>query len=52
MSKPTAMTSIVTARPPQRGPRKKPAKTEPVKTIVTAKRPRIWHSAASGDAWR
>jgi hypothetical protein len=43
MSKPPAMTSIVTARPPKRSPRKKPAKPEPVKTIVTAKRPRKPH---------
>jgi hypothetical protein len=35
MSKPPAMTSVVTARPPKRSPRKRP-----VKTIVTAKRPR------------
>ncbi len=37
------MTSIVTARPPKRSHRKKPAKPEPVKTIVTAKRPRKRH---------
>ena len=43
MSKPPAMTSIVTARPPKRSPRKRPAKPEPVKTIVTAKRPRKRH---------
>ena len=43
MSRPPAMTSIVTARPPKRGHRKKPAKPEPVKTIVTAKRPRKRH---------
>jgi hypothetical protein len=43
MSKPPAMTGIVTVRPPKRSPRKKPAKPEPVKTIVTAKRPRKRH---------
>jgi hypothetical protein len=37
------MTSIVTARPPKRSPRKRPPKPEPVKTIVTAKRPRRRH---------
>jgi hypothetical protein len=43
MSKPSAMTSIVTARPPKRSPRKKPAKPERLKTIVAAKRPRKRH---------
>jgi hypothetical protein len=43
MPKPPVMTSIVTARTPKRNPRKKPAKPEPVKTIVTAKRPRRRH---------
>jgi hypothetical protein len=42
MPKPPVMTSIVTARTPKRNPRK-PAKPEPVKTIVTAKRPRRRH---------
>ena len=37
MSKPPAMTSIVTACPPKRSPRKRPRKPEPVKTIITAK---------------
>ena len=41
MSKPPAMTRIVTYRHrPKRSPWKKPAEPEPVKAIVTAKRPR------------
>jgi hypothetical protein len=34
------MTSVVTARTPKRSPWKRPPKPEPVKAIVTAKRPR------------
>jgi hypothetical protein len=46
MSKPPAAIRIVTARPPKRSLRKRSAKPEPVKTIVTAKRPRKRHYGA------
>jgi hypothetical protein len=40
MSKPPAMTSIVTVRPPKRSPRKKPSQAVAIGSqIVTAKRP-------------
>ena len=49
MSKPPAMTSIVTARPPKRPPRKRPRKPEPVKTIVTKRPPKKRHYGESID---